>query len=337
MSPPASARRQPTRASPTDYDLPNDTAYAETCASVALIFWAQRMLNLDLDGKYADVLEQALYNGALSGLSRDGEHYFYENPLESDGTPHALGVAHLPVLHDECRRGWWPRSAAISIRPSEDVLAVHLYGGSRRPSTSAAARSRIKEIEQLPVVGRGQDRRRSGSAGRIHPEAPRPRLGARRDARASTALPIDVAGNRQTATLPSGGRGRAGDAVELDLPMPVERVYAHPNVRMDIGRTCLKRGPLVYCAEQADNPSVPVERLRLPRDAQGRHASARRSVRRHRHRGRRRPRRRGPTTGTATLYRARPPPKEPATWTAVPYYLWNNRGPGKMLVWIPEN
>ena len=70
----------------TDYDLPNETAYAETCASVALIFWAQRMLHLDLDGAYADVLELALYNGALSGLSRDGEHYFYANPLESDGS-----------------------------------------------------------------------------------------------------------------------------------------------------------------------------------------------------------------------------------------------------------
>jgi uncharacterized protein len=70
-----------------DYDLPNQTAYAETCASVALIFWAQRMLHLDLDGKYADTMELALFNGALSGLSRDGEHYFYANPLESDGTP----------------------------------------------------------------------------------------------------------------------------------------------------------------------------------------------------------------------------------------------------------
>ena len=67
------------------YDLPNDTAYAETCASVALIFWAQRMLHLDLDGKYADVLEQALFNNALGGISRDGEHYFYSNPLDSDG------------------------------------------------------------------------------------------------------------------------------------------------------------------------------------------------------------------------------------------------------------
>jgi DUF1680 family protein len=83
-----------------DFDLPNQTAYAETCASVALIFWAQRMLHLDLDGKYADILELAMFNGALSGLSRDGEHYFYANPLESDGTR-------------TCPASW-PRSAATS-------------------------------------------------------------------------------------------------------------------------------------------------------------------------------------------------------------------------------
>src|SRR5947207_16008328 len=68
-----------------DYDLPNDTAYAETCASVALIFWAQRMLNLECDGAYADTLEMALYNGPLSGLSRGGVHYFSQNPLETVG------------------------------------------------------------------------------------------------------------------------------------------------------------------------------------------------------------------------------------------------------------
>ena len=83
------------------YDLPNETAYAETCASVALVFWAHRMLHLDLDGRYADVMELALYNGALTGLSRDGTHYFYANPLESRGQ-HRRWAWHLcPVLHDE--------------------------------------------------------------------------------------------------------------------------------------------------------------------------------------------------------------------------------------------
>ena len=87
-SPPASGPR-PQRGLHRGLRPPNDTAYAETCASVALIFWAQRMLNLDCDGKYADVMELALFNGALSGLCRDGTHYFYENRLESDGTPRA--------------------------------------------------------------------------------------------------------------------------------------------------------------------------------------------------------------------------------------------------------
>lgn len=69
-----------------DYDLPNDTAYAETCASVAMVFWAARMLNLDLDSQYADILELALYNTSLAGLSQEGTHYFYDNKLESDGS-----------------------------------------------------------------------------------------------------------------------------------------------------------------------------------------------------------------------------------------------------------
>ncbi|MBT4210314.1 MAG: glycoside hydrolase family 127 protein, partial [Porticoccaceae bacterium] len=79
-----------------DYDLPNDTAYAETCASVAMVFWAQRMLNIDLDGQYADILELALYNNSLASLSRDGEHYFYDNKLDSDGTHSRWSWHHCP-------------------------------------------------------------------------------------------------------------------------------------------------------------------------------------------------------------------------------------------------
>ena len=123
----------------TDYDLPNDTAYAETCASVALIFWAQRMLNLDCDGKYADVLELALYNGALSGLSRDGEHYFYENQLESDGSHKRWDWHPCPC----CTMNVSRLVASVGgyfYSTGDDAIAVHLYGGStaklvgRRPA-----------------------------------------------------------------------------------------------------------------------------------------------------------------------------------------------------------
>lgn len=317
----------------TYYDLPNDTAYAETCASVALIFWAQRMLNLDLDGKYADVLELALYNGALSGLSRDGEHYFYENPLESDGTHrrwkwHTCPCCTMNVSRLVASVGGYFYSTG------KDVLAVHLYGGNSATIALGERKIRVKESSTYPWSGTIRVA--------IDPETPgeftvRLRIpGWAREATAKiNGAGIDVAGNTRNGYLEIRRTWNHGDTVDLELPMPVERVYAHPNVRMDIGRTTLKRGPLVYCAEQVDNPKVPVGRIRLPREAkvnareradlfggivtlvaEGKAASA--------------------ADWKDELYRSEPPTEDGAMWTAMPYYLWNNREPGTMLVWIPE-
>ena len=151
-----------------DYDLPNDTAYAETCASVALIFWAQRMLNLDLDGKYADVMELALFNGALAGLSRDGTHYFYENRLESDGADTRWALAHLPVLHDErLAAGRLGRRLFLLDRRRHDrrppLRRQHREARGRRASGHDPADRR------LSLVGQGPDRGRSGRAARPSP------------------------------------------------------------------------------------------------------------------------------------------------------------------------
>jgi DUF1680 family protein len=128
---------------------------------------------------------------------------------------------------------------------------------------------------------------------------------------------------------------KAGDEVELDLPMPVQRLYAHPDVRTDIGRVCLARGPLVYCIEEADNPEAAISRLRLPRDAQitaGKRsdlfdgiiavaADARVAE---------------AADWNSALYRTKPALDQPARMTAIPYYLWSNRETGRMAVWIPE-
>jgi DUF1680 family protein len=161
-----------------DYDLPNETAYAETCATVALAFWAHRMLHLDLDGAYADVMERALYNGALTGLSREGEHYFYANPLESRG-------------HD--RRWAWHRCPCCTMNVSrlvasiggyflsaaEDGVAFHLYGGVSAKLEVNGVRVGFSETSAYPWSG---DVRIS-----VDPEAPvafdltsYSRLGARR-------------------------------------------------------------------------------------------------------------------------------------------------------------
>ena len=317
----------------TDYDLPNDTAYAETCAAVALIFWAQRMLNLDLDGQYADVLELALYNGALSGLSRDGTHYFYENPLESDGHHtrwawHACPCCTMNVSRLVASVGGY------FYTTSSDEIAVHLYGGTSTALSVGGTTVRIREESDYPWSGAVRIA--------VDPEAPvgfTLKLRIPGWARAATltvnGAAVDVEANSRNGYVAIARAWSKGDTVALDLPMPVERVYAHPNVRMDVGRVCLKRGPFVYCAEAADNRAAPVDRARLPRNAEviavdrpdlfdgvitlvGRGTAV------------------GTEDWAGHLYRSKPAAEQPAEWTAVPYYLWNNRGPGKMVVWLPE-
>ena len=314
-----------------DYDLPNDTAYAETCASVALIFWAQRMLNLDCDGKYADVMELALFNGALSGLSCDGVHYFYENKLESDGSQKRWDWHPCPC----CTMNVSRLVASIGgyfYATGDDVIAVHLYGSSTAKLTVAGRHVTLRQTADYPWSGK--------ISIAVDPEAP-----------AEFALKLRIPGWAHGETLKLNGkpldgaakergyveirrRWSAGDTVELDLPMPVERTYAHPDVRMDIGRVALKRGPLVYCIEQADNAGA-VPRLKIGVGATPVAAE--------------RPDLLGgivtvvadgslATAGDwdGSLYRTAPVGHEPAKLTAIPYYLWANREPGPMRVWIPQ-
>jgi len=315
-----------------DYDLPNETAYAETCASVALIFWAQRMLNLDNDGRYADVLETALYNGALSGLSRDGTHYFYQNPLASDGSHvrwkwHPCPCCTMNVSRLVASVGGYFYSVGAS------AVAVHLYGSSSTSLTLGGRTVRLGQESDYPWSGSVKIS--------IDPDAP-----------IRFSLKLRVPGWARSASLkvhgqalptPEVKRGyveldrtwQAGDVVELELPMPVERIHANPLVQADVGRVCLRRGPLLYCAEQIDQPQATLGLLRLPRDA------ALRVVERADLFG-------GIVTviaeagevgvdaSAAPLYANRPFNVRPAPLTAIPYFLWNNRGPNRMQVWLPE-
>lgn len=313
-----------------DYDLPNQTAYAETCASVALIFWAQRMLHLDLDGKYADVLELALYNGALSGLSRDGTHYFYANPLESNGSAerwewHTCPCCTMNVSRLVASVGGYFLSTA------PDGIAFHLYGGISAKRDVAGTSVDIREMSNYPWSG--------DISISINPASP-----------AAFDVKLRVPGWSRTHTIMVNGKPvtaepvngyvtinrtwSKGDNITLDLPMPAERLYANPGVIMDVGRVALKRGPLVYCIEEADNPGGAVQRLKLPRDAELKSTTRADLFG-------------GAVTLTAPakaidtgdwrdLYRTAPPKEGEATLTALPYYLWANRGRGSMVVWIPE-
>ena len=161
------------------YDLPNATAYAETCASVALIFWAQRMLHLDLDGRYADMLELALYNNALCGLSRDGEHYFYSNPLDSDGRHERWAWHTCPCCTMNASR-LIASVGGYFLPPSDDAIALHLYGGIAATVALAAGKVTAARDQHLPLVRRDPHRGHPRGAHRLRPEAPHPRLGPRR-------------------------------------------------------------------------------------------------------------------------------------------------------------
>jgi hypothetical protein len=312
-----------------DYDLPNASAYAETCASVALIFWAHRMLHLEGDGAYADVMETALYNGALSGLGRDGTHYFYENPLASDGSKgrwrwHACPCCPMNVARLVASVAGYFYSAA------DDAVAVHLYGGSTARMEVGGSNVRLVQSSDYPWNGKIRIA--------VEPAA---------DLRFTLKLRIpgwsrgpSLRVNGTPHSLADVDKGyvaidrtwRAGDIVELDVPMPAQRVHAHPLVEADVGRVCLRRGPLVYCVEQIDQPATPIALLRLPREAEL-HVEAREDL----------------FDGIATLvgeveaanaraeplYADRPYGTQPATLTAIPYFLWNNRGGHAMQVWLP--
>ena len=314
----------------TDYDLPNETAYAETCASVGLVFWAHRMALLEGDGRYADVLEQALYNNSLSGLSLDGERFFYDNPLASRGGHHRWTWHRCPCCPPNIARLIASLGSYVySTAPGE--LTAHLYVQSDAHLQVDGAKVAIRQTSNYPWEG--------AIAFAIDPETAaeftlRLRIpGWCRSAELSVnGQRIDVAAVAERGYAAIRRRWQRGDKVTLGLAMPVERIYAHPDVQADQGRVALKRGPMVYCVEAVDT-AAPPHLLKLPResaivanlepDLLGGVATL---------------------SGTAlairpadeSLYRTQPWPAEGVPFKAVPYPVWDHREPGEMVVWLPE-
>lgn len=313
-----------------DYDLPNESAYAETCAAIGLIFWAHRLLQLDCNGRYADILELALYNSVLSAVSSEGRHFFYENPLASTGLHQRQPWFFCPCCPPNLARLFASLGEYIYAQ-SETEAVVHLYiQGTGRLSVGGQAVSLSQETN-YPWDGT--------VAIQVSPESPatfglRLRIpGWCRTARVEVnGEAVDLSGRLEQGYLKIERLWQPGDMVRLDLDMPVERLSAHPEVQVDQGHVALRRGPLIYCLEQCDQ-AEPLHRLVLPPTA-------------------------ALTTqvepdllqgvvvvrGTAaalddagwedTLYRPEPPVARPVPITAIPYYAWGNREPGPMRVWL---
>jgi DUF1680 family protein len=326
-----------------NYELPNRTAYCETCAAVANDYWNQRLFLLHGDAKYVDVLERTLYNGLLSGVSLDGTKFFYPNPLESAGNNERS-----PWFGCACCPGNITRFMAsvpgYFYAEQGDSLYVNLY---------AAGTAQVK-LDSGPALKIRQDTRYPWDGGvklTITPDQKsdftiRVRIpGWAQNEPVPGDLYHFLAPSKETATLKVNGHRaklkieqgyvslsrtwRPGDTIELNLPMPVRRVVANEQVRADRNRVALQRGPIMFCAEWPDNPNGKVRNLLLP-DDQSLSAAFEPGL----------------LNGVEVITgQARQLSKDAGgeviqtsqAFKAIPYYAWANRGKGEMIVWLPDN
>ncbi len=324
-----------------DYELPNMSAYNETCAAIGNDYWNHRLFLLHADAKYVDVMERTLYNGLLSGVSLDGKSFFYPNPLESAGQHQRspwFGVACCP---GNMTRFLASVPGYVYARQG-DSLYVNLFVASTATVEMDGGTVRLVQETRYPWDGAvriavSPDRERRFKVqvrvpGWARGEAVPSDLYRFAD-RSDEEATLRVNGQPVPLTLEKGyarldRRWKAGDVVELGLPMPVRRVVAHPSVEADQRRVALQRGPLVYTAEWPDNPGGKVRNLLLPDDApltsefrpdllNGVQVVT------------------GPAVALAYDAEGKVSRRKQA-FTAIPYYAWANRGPGEMLVFIPS-
>ncbi len=313
-----------------DYDLPNETAYCETCAACGLVYSNQRLLHAELDGRYADLMERALYNNMAAGISLDGSRFFYDNKLATAGDHHRTEWFQVACCPPNVARLLASLGQYVYSQGDAEVVA-HLYARSDAHLELTGQRVTLRQDTDYPWDGTV-------------------RICVEPEHDLQFVLRMRVPGWCPRAAISLNGeelqlapeRGyisierpwKAGDEVVLRLEMPVERVRAHPRVRADAGRVALQRGPIVYCLEAADNgPNL--ELLSLPRDAPidvtFRHDVLAGVVTL----GAKAERLDESSWGRA-LYATKGQDRAETELMAVPYAVWDNREPGEMLVWLRE-
>jgi DUF1680 family protein len=324
-----------------DYQLPNLSAYCETCAAIANAYWNLRLFLLHGDARYIDVLERTLYNGLLSGVSLDGKRFFYPNPLESDGRHQRspwFGVA--------CCPGNITRFLAsvpgYVYAQQADQIYVNLYaGGTGQIVLSQDRHVRLEQETRYPWEGKiklivtpekpSRFSLKLRIPGWARNEAVPSNLYRFADADCPPPT-LKVNGKNVRFKLESGyvaldRSWRKGDAVELELPMPVRRLVANEQVTDDSGKVALQRGPLVYCIEWPEVRDGHVVNLLLP-DSAPVTASFRPDLLNGVE----------AITGEAESLRyadaQKRISKENVHFSAIPYFAWANRGRGEMAVWL---
>jgi DUF1680 family protein len=319
-----------------DHVLPNRAAYAETCAAVASIMWNWRMLLLDTDRRYSDLIELTLYNAMLAGISLDGERFFYVNPLENDGGHRRQDWFECACCPSNIAR-LLASLPAYLYTVADGQVYVHLYDAN-----DATLELGNGNVLQLHVETRypwdEEIRITVTTAGPCT-------LNLRIPAWAGDGWRADINGDPvddrrlQKGYLSLQRDWSGDDTVALRLPMPVCRLSAHPKVQENHGKLALMRGPLVYCIEGHDNPGLDIDALCICGDGDA-------SIR-------------APDDGTelvflemqgrsvsmsehwdGRLYRDLKSTEAPVAGelqavVALPYFAWANRSDSAMRVWIP--
>lgn len=303
-----------------DYDLPSDTAYAETCAAIGLVFFAGRMLRLEQDSRYADVMERALYNGVLSGIALDGKSFFYVNSLEC--VPEDCHKDERKHHVKPIRQKWFgcaccPPNIARMLGSVGDY-AVMSIGGTEYINMLLSAETASLVIEsQMPDTANGS-------------------ITAKRDITVALRIP-DWAGeytiSADNCTVKKGYlyfAMTAGDKVNFSFDMPVRIVRANSRVRETAGQAAVMRGPLVYCIEEADNGKS-LHSLILDKDSTptlSRQTVCGQQITTVAVGGRRE------ILDSDSLYSCKEPRFEHQALRFIPYYTWANRGENEMRVWV---
>lgn len=293
-----------------DYDLPNLDAYCETCASVGMVLWNQRMNQLTGDSKYIDVLERSLYNGALAGISLGGDRFFYVNPLESKGDHHRQEWYGCACCPSQLSR-FLPSIGNYIYASSDDALWVNLYIGN-------TGQIRIGETDIL--LTQETDYPWDGSVKlTISTSQPLEKEIRLRIPNWCKTYDLSINGKRINVSEKKGYAvikdWKSQDVIALDMDMPVEIVAADPHVKENFGKRAIQRGPLVYCMEEIDNPEY-FDQIQL-----------------------------SPSTTFQTAFvsdilngiKTIKTNGRAQSATFIPYYAWDNRKAGKMRVWIPYN
>jgi uncharacterized protein len=324
-----------------DYDLPNENAYCETCASVGMVFWNQRMNWLTGDSKYIDVLERSLYNGALDGLALSGDRFFYGNPLASNGKHFRkewFGTACCPsniarlvasvgdYIYGKSSDGLWVNlfiGSNTNIAIGKTIIPVKMqtaYPWDGNVKISFAPKSKVKFTLHIRIPG--------WASGQLVP-------GDLYTFADNNTLPVKIMvnGKPYDYKVENGyalieKEWKSEDIVELSLPMNVRRIMSRPELKQNISRVALQSGPIVYCVEGADNDKQALNIL-LPDNAVFEvmdYSVLTEKVK--------------AITGEVPAVSISADGQSLSTAkkriTAIPYYTWCNRGQNEMQVWIPK-